>query len=418
MERIYNFKGSKRGGRIIMLINDKWPKWNKVKLPTTYNRQGRECYLDPIRKKLIYITPEEEVRQRMISYLIKILKVPMNVIACEAHLSHYGCETKKRADILIHTYNKEDKLLYPKAVIECKSPDVSITSKEINQVIEYANYLYCDYVAIVNGIDIYCWHYNEKTDEYVSIDDFPNYKELLQGNYVELPDPGPLPPRTPYEELEDILGDYCYNGYIGENTVTEKSVPMVNLCECCLDTRHKMPAKKYKNFKLIEDYGIRRVTYSNASGGKFSSDYRSFLIEYKDSTEIISVALSTYITHAKPDILKTSVNVAIDNEKVSHHALQYVVDDNMVVGEEEYKFYHHGRIGVGHIGSGKINELREFVKSEMPELVEDNRFYLGSLPKKQLWYLDDPTVADFFANLISYSLIRDEYRLYVKNRAK
>lgn len=32
-------------------------------LPPTYSRQGKECYLDPIRKKLIYITPEETVRQ-------------------------------------------------------------------------------------------------------------------------------------------------------------------------------------------------------------------------------------------------------------------------------------------------------------------------------------------------------------------
>ena len=40
------------------------------KMPPIYKRNGRECYLDPIRKKLIYITPEETVRQSVILYLL------------------------------------------------------------------------------------------------------------------------------------------------------------------------------------------------------------------------------------------------------------------------------------------------------------------------------------------------------------
>lgn len=33
----------------------------EVELPPIYKRNGRDCYLDPIRQKLIYITPEETV---------------------------------------------------------------------------------------------------------------------------------------------------------------------------------------------------------------------------------------------------------------------------------------------------------------------------------------------------------------------
>ena len=400
-----------------MRVIDIWPKWNSVKLPPIYKRHGRECYLDPIRKKLIYITPEEEVRQRVISYLSEVLHVPLRVITCETHLSKYGCKTNKRADLIIHAFNSEDKLFYPIAVIECKSPDVYISDKEVHQVVEYADYLESDYVVIVNGVDIICWHYDKNTDEYVPISDLPDYIELLHGVYDVLPEIGPLPPRTPYDELQNVLEDYYDFNTIGESTDIEKAIPMVNLCECYLDTTHKMTAKKYNNFSLIEDYGIRRVTYGNASGGTFSGDYRSFLIEYNGSTEMVSAALSTYVTYAKPDIVKTCLNVAIDNEKVSHHALQYVIDENMVVGKDEYKFYHHGRIAIGRIGSGKVNELKEFVRSNCPELIDSNQFYLGSLPKNQLWYLDSPVVANFFANLIAYSLIRDAYREYVKNRA-
>ena len=34
-------------------------------LPKIYKRGDKECYLDPIREKLIFITPEETVRQKI-----------------------------------------------------------------------------------------------------------------------------------------------------------------------------------------------------------------------------------------------------------------------------------------------------------------------------------------------------------------
>ena len=82
-------------------------EFEKQKLPKIYERQGKDCYLDPIREKLIFITPEETVRQQVISYLLNVLKVPKNMIDVEIHLSHYGVKSKRRVDILI---NK----LYPK----------------------------------------------------------------------------------------------------------------------------------------------------------------------------------------------------------------------------------------------------------------------------------------------------------------
>jgi len=50
--------------------------FSKEALPPIYERNGRKCYLDPIREKLIYITPEETVRQQVISYLLNKLNIP------------------------------------------------------------------------------------------------------------------------------------------------------------------------------------------------------------------------------------------------------------------------------------------------------------------------------------------------------
>ena len=70
----------------------------------------------------------------------------------------------------------------------------------------------------------------------------------------------------------------------------------------------------------------------------------------------------------------------------------------------------------GNIGSGKIEELRLFVSKERPEFIEGKRFSLGSLVNDKLWRLDDQKVVNLIINLISYSLIRDEYRKYKKSQ--
>ena len=67
-------------------------------------------------------------------------------------------------------------------------------------------------------------------------------------------------------------------------------------------------------------------------------------------------------------------------------------------------------------GSGKVEELREFVKARRPQLIYGKRFYLGTLINDRDWNLDDTEVTNLIENLISYALIRDEYRKEVKGR--
>ena len=73
--------------------------FSKEKLPPIYKRNGKDCYLDPIREKLIQITPEETIRQQVISYLLDKLEIPHTMIRVEERLSHYGINTKNRPTI-------------------------------------------------------------------------------------------------------------------------------------------------------------------------------------------------------------------------------------------------------------------------------------------------------------------------------
>ena len=71
---------------------------------------------------------------------------------------------------------------------------------------------------------------------------------------------------------------------------------------------------------------------------------------------------------------------------------------------------------MGNKGSGKVSELREFVKSRYPYIISGNQFNLGTLVYDRDWELDDPEIINLIENLISYALVRDEYRAFVKSQ--
>ena len=388
-----------------------------------YIRKGKECYLDPIRKKLIYVTPEETVRQDMISFLLETIKVPEDMLIVEQHLSHYGIDSKLRADIVIHAVDKTDKtLMLPIAIVECKAPEVYLDEKAINQLLDYCDLIGANYGVLTNGVHSFFYKYDEATCQYIMLSEFPLYTDMLSGKFT-IRETEEVPSIIPFQKIRNYLEEEFsakeeedYGADISKLTPINIAVPVFNLLEGLLDYRVKMPVGNYGMFELIEDSGIRMLSCGDASGGSFFGPYRSFLIKIGNTIEYYSIGMSTYCTYACPNDVKTCIFVAHDTEKEAHHALQLVVDDNVTVLENKIHFYHHGRIAVGNKGSGKIDELRMFVKDRYPELIDGKRFYLGSLTNDRLFRLDDSEVIKLIVNLISYAMIRDEYRDYVKGK--
>lgn len=239
----------------------------KAKLPKKYIRCGRECYLDPIRKKLIFITPEETVRQQVISYLTDVLCVPSKMLAVEEHLSHYGISSNKRADIVIHKTTENGDV--PIAVVECKAPDVYLSDRGHNQMLDYCDALGADYAMLINGVESFCYKY--QNDNYVQIQSLPTYAEMLDGRIdaVEIEE---LPERIPFSGIGSYLRE-TFDSFGGDNMSTDISpqtemriaVPAFNLLEGLLDTRHKMPSGDYGYYKLIAADFIRAVRDTDAS---------------------------------------------------------------------------------------------------------------------------------------------------------
>ena len=91
-------------------------KLNSIALPDIYMRDGKECYYDTYRKKLIEITPEETVRQRVASYFEKECGVPKEMIELEVPMSYYrkGSTLTKCFLLLFEIFLKKSVLITAK----------------------------------------------------------------------------------------------------------------------------------------------------------------------------------------------------------------------------------------------------------------------------------------------------------------
>jgi hypothetical protein len=146
------------------LINLNFPKYN-----FTFKEESNGIYiLDEIRKKYVKYTPEEQVRQNFIKFLIEDKKYPKALFSVEHKIDIN--KNILRCDILI--FNKN---FTPKIVVECKSPKVKITEKTFNQAVEYYYGLQPQFIILTNGITHFYIKKDEISNSFKFISEIPNY---------------------------------------------------------------------------------------------------------------------------------------------------------------------------------------------------------------------------------------------------
>ncbi len=106
----------------------------------------QDAYIwDPLRKKSVRNTPEEQVRQWFISVLHEGMKVPEHMMGSEVALEHAG--KAYRADIVVW-----DRSAAPLMVVECKRPEVTLDQAVVDQALRYNNELNVRYIGVTNGL--------------------------------------------------------------------------------------------------------------------------------------------------------------------------------------------------------------------------------------------------------------------------
>ena len=130
----------------------------------------RHTIWDPLRRKEVVLTPEEEVRQWCIGVLSRSMCVPMHMMMSEAGFKLGG--KSFRADVLVY-----DRKAQPLMVVECKRPEVALTQEVLDQAIRYNMALNVKYIMITNGTKTFICR--RKDAGFVFVDKVPVYDEML-----------------------------------------------------------------------------------------------------------------------------------------------------------------------------------------------------------------------------------------------
>ncbi len=106
---------------------------------------GESYYLfDSIRGKWVKSLPEEEVRQKLILFLIEAHQYPKSLFSVEKTLR--GVSSKKRTDLVIYGRTGN-----PFMLVECKAPGVKISMATVQQAAFYNRSLQAPNLMLTNG---------------------------------------------------------------------------------------------------------------------------------------------------------------------------------------------------------------------------------------------------------------------------
>ncbi|MGX7593621.1 type I restriction enzyme HsdR N-terminal domain-containing protein [Candidatus Karelsulcia muelleri] len=117
-------------------------KQKQKQYEATFN--GKRYVFCLIRNKYYLFTKEELVRQKIIYYLITNRGYNVHDIYVEFHSTFSNI--KYRLDILVIKNNR------PFIIVECKSPEIKISSKSFDQIMRYYLRFKTQYLVLTNGI--------------------------------------------------------------------------------------------------------------------------------------------------------------------------------------------------------------------------------------------------------------------------
>ena len=121
-----------------------------------------------IRKKWYVLQPEEFVRQLLLWFLIHDMRYNRNRITVERGVT---VNTQaKRTDILVF-----DQDMRPFLLIECKAPDVKLSTSVFRQAANYNGAIKVPYLMISNGRESYVAEIDYEAEDYRFLEAVPEW---------------------------------------------------------------------------------------------------------------------------------------------------------------------------------------------------------------------------------------------------
>jgi hypothetical protein len=139
-------------------------QWFKTRI-----QEGKTQVFDPLRRRYCALTPEEEVRQKVLYLLVEHLGVPQGLLAVEYSVKVNGLD--KRCDAVV--FGREGE---PLMIVECKAVSVQLTQKTLDQAVRYYSALHPKYLLLYNGENCYC--FKTENGSLNAMNHLPNYEEM------------------------------------------------------------------------------------------------------------------------------------------------------------------------------------------------------------------------------------------------
>ncbi len=138
---------------------------------TLKNRENKPFIFDGIRKKYVRLTPEEWVRQHVVSFLIESHNYPKSLINIEKEFTVNG--VKKRYDLVV--FYPDGKIFL---LVECKAPKIKITQNTFDQIARYNLKINATYLMVTNGLEHYYCQMDYKNQQYYFLKELPIYNGI------------------------------------------------------------------------------------------------------------------------------------------------------------------------------------------------------------------------------------------------
>ncbi len=148
----------------------------KLNLPN-FDMQFREStsgkveIFDIFRKRWVRLTPEENVRQSFLYYLIMKKNFPESLIGVERKV--IVNKRERRFDAVI--FNRYGK---PEILLEFKSPSVKLNQSAFDQIAAYNFTLEAKFLMLSNGLTHYCVKIDHVNRKLLFLKNIPDYYEI------------------------------------------------------------------------------------------------------------------------------------------------------------------------------------------------------------------------------------------------
>lgn len=153
---------------------------------------SKQQVFDEVRRRWVKATPEEQVRQQWLRWMIHKQGYPRELLAVEKEIKElphlFGkVVPDRRIDILCYaqvdsnfesTWAYGGGSLFPLLMVECKAEKLS--EEAINQAIGYNHHVKAPFIAIANLEEMRFGHWDDGKKKYEFYPVLPAYKELMK----------------------------------------------------------------------------------------------------------------------------------------------------------------------------------------------------------------------------------------------